>query len=213
MKNSENIFWKIISALFNPIAAPLWAVVLYYASAQRPFTLIEAVYTAGVVAMATIAIPVPVMLVLKGAGKIESLGLRNAYERRLPLLMICILLMAALRFYLIGRVSPEVTLCLAAATASLFITYISLYWDKISLHAMGISGLVCFMFMLMYKWGWPLSAALPVAAVMLAVYDIVVMARMELGRHNWRQIILGTIVGGVPQVLAFALLYQGGGRF
>ena len=51
--------------------------------------------------MATIAIPVPVMLVLKGAGKIESLGLRNAYERRLPLLMICILLMAALRFYLI----------------------------------------------------------------------------------------------------------------
>ncbi len=78
---------------------------------------------------------------------------------------------------------------------------------------MGISGLVCFMFMLMYKWGWPLSAALPVAAVMLAVYDIVVMARMELGRHNWRQIILGTIVGGVPQVLAFALLYQGGGRF
>lgn len=77
----------------------------------------------------------------------------------------------------------------------------------------GQSGLVCFMFMLMYKWGWPLSAALPVAAVMLAVYDIVVMARMELGRHNWRQIILGTIVGGVPQVLAFALLYQGGGRF
>jgi len=110
VKNSENIFWKIISALFNPIAAPLWAVVLYYVSAQRPFTLIEAVYTAGVVAMATIAIPVPVMLVLKGAGKIESLGLRNAYERRLPLLMICILLMAALRFYLIGRVSPEVTL-------------------------------------------------------------------------------------------------------
>lgn len=41
--------------------------------------------------MATIAIPVPVMLVLKGAGKIESLGLRNAYERRLPLLMTCIL--------------------------------------------------------------------------------------------------------------------------
>ena len=79
MKNSENIFWKIISALFNPIAAPLWAVVLYYVSAQRPFTLIEAVYTAGVVAMATIAIPVPVMLVLKGAGKIESLGLRNAF--------------------------------------------------------------------------------------------------------------------------------------
>lgn len=210
MKNSENIFWKTVSALFNPIAAPMWAVALYYMSAQRPFTTVEAVYAAGVVAMATIAIPVPVMLALKGAGKIESLGLRNAYERRLPLLMICILLMAAIRFYLIGRVSPEVTLCLAGATASLFITYISLYWDKISLHAMGVAALVCFMFMLMYKWGWALGSVLPVAIAMLVVYDVVVMARMELGRHNWRQIILGTLVGGAPQILAFAFLYDGG---
>lgn len=203
----KNRFWKIVSFLFNPLLAPLWCVALYYFLTPRMFVPLEAVYTAAVVAMATVIIPLSVLLLLKVTGKIESMSLHQAYERRLPLLLICILMACAVRFYLAGRVAPAMPLALGAAAISVLITYISLYWDKISLHAMGVSGAICFVFMMMVKWEAPLSYALGALIPMLIVYDLVVMARMELGRHNARQIVLGTLVGAFPQILVFAFLY------
>ena len=141
------------------------------------------------------------MLVLKVSGKIESLSLPQTYERRLPLLLVLLLLAAGDRIYLSGRVSPAVSLAMYGAVISLLLAYVSLFWDKVSLHAMGISALLVFTMVLMVRWEAPLSYALPVVAALWVVYDLVVMARLELGRHNVRPIIFGTLFGALPQLV------------
>lgn len=197
----KNLFWRIVSRVFHPMSMPLWCVVLYYLFTPQPFIPLEAIYTAIVVAVATVVIPFPVLLVLKVSGKIESLSLPQTYERRLPLLLVLLLLAAGDRIYLSGRVSPPVSLAMYGAVISLLLAYVSLFWDKVSLHAMGISALLVFTMVLMIRWGAPLSYALPVVAALWVVYDLVVMARLELGRHNVRQIILGTLFGALPQLV------------
>ena len=84
----KNLFWRIVSRVFHPMSMPLWCVVLYYLLTPQPFIPLEAIYTAIVVAVATVVIPLPVLLVLKVSGKIESLSLPQTYERRLPLLLV-----------------------------------------------------------------------------------------------------------------------------
>lgn len=197
----KNLFWRIVSRVFHPMSMPLWCVVLYYLLAPQPFIPLEAIYTAIVVAVATVVIPLPVLLVLKVSGKIESLSLPQTYERRLPLLLVLLLLAAGDRIYLSGRVSPPVSLATYGAVISLLLAYVSLFWDKVSLHAMGISALLVFTMVLMIRWEAPLSYALPVVAALWVVYDLVVMARLELGRHNVRQVILGTLFGVLPQLV------------
>lgn len=203
----KNIFWKTVSLVFNPLLMPMWCVALYYLLTPQPFLPLEAVYTAVVVGLATLVIPIPVLLVLKAAGKVESMSLHNTYERRLPLLLISLLLACAVKIYLSGRISPAVSLALYAAAVSVLIAYVSLFWDKISLHAMGVAGLLTFMMVMMYRWGAPLSYALPVVVALWVVYDLVVMARMELGRHNARQIVLGSLAGALPQISVFLFVY------
>ncbi len=197
----KNLFWRIVSRVFHPMSMPLWCVVLYYLLTPQSFIPLEAIYTAIVVAVATVVIPLPVLLVLKVSGKIESLSLPQTYERRLPLLLVLLLLAAGDRIYLSGRVSPAVSLAMYGAVISLLLAYVSLFWDKVSLHAMGISALLVFVMVLMFRWEAPLSYALPVVAALWVVYDLVVMARLELGRHNVRQIILGTLFGALPQLV------------
>ncbi len=197
----KNLFWRIVSRVFHPMSMPLWCVVLYYLLTPQPFIPLEAIYTAIVVAVATVVIPFPVLLVLKVSGKIESLSLPQTYERRLPLLLVLLLLAAGDRIYLSGRVSPAVSLAMYGAVISLLLAYVSLFWDKVSLHAMGISALLVFTMVLMVRWEAPLSYALPVVAALWVVYDLVVMARLELGRHNVRQIIFGTLFGALPQLV------------
>ena len=88
----KNLFWRIVSRVFHPMSMPLWCVVLYYLLTPQPFIPLEAIYTAIVVAVATVVIPLPVLLVLKVSGKIESLSLPQTYERRLPLLLVLLLI-------------------------------------------------------------------------------------------------------------------------
>ena len=205
------LLWNSISVVFHPLWMPLGCVGMYYLFTPQPFLPLEAVYTALVTGFASFAIPFVILLLLKVLGKIESLGLHHTYERRLPLLLETLLLAAAVKIYLLGHVSPPAALALCGAGVSVLTAYVCLFWDKISLHAMGISGLTAFALMMLYHWEYPLSTALPVAAVLLAAYDLTVIARMELGRHNARQIFLGTLAGAVPQIAILLLTGYGEG--
>lgn len=204
----KDVFWKIISFVFNPLLVPMWCVVLYYLLTPRVFFPVEPLYTGLVVATATIVIPLPVLFLLKATGKIESMSLHQVYERRLPLLLLCILLVCAVKFYLLGRVTPAMTITMAAAALSILIAYLSLNLDKISLHAMGMGGLFCFIGMMMVHWQAPLGYAVPVLVALAVAFDLVVMARMEMNRHNVRQLVLGTLVGALPQLAGFLFVYS-----
>ena len=105
----KNLFWRIVSRVFHPMSMPLWCVVLYYLLTPQPFIPLEAIYTAIVVAVATVVIPLPVLLVLKVSGKIESLSLPQTYERRLPLLLV-LLRVQHLKLHLLHQLLVQVLL-------------------------------------------------------------------------------------------------------
>lgn len=131
--------------------------------------------------------------------------LATADERRLPIL-ITVVLLYVVNYKLLPYVSIGIMVCLSGMVVALIATYITLWWTKISIHAMGVAAVLTAIFLLFLKWGYPLGFVFPVLVGLFLVYDLVVMARMEMKMNTAVQVLLGTVIGAGMQVAAFYLL-------
>lgn len=204
MARNINILWKTISVVFHPLVVPLYFVLFYYGYTRDMILPGEMRFVIFSMAISTLLIPLLIISVLKKLGRVESMSLRDAGERRLPILAVCILLGSAI-YRMSGYAAPEIMVPIMGMEIALVVLYISLWWGKISIHAMATSGVITAMFILLYRWEYALSVAWVPLVVGVLVYDMVVISRMEQGCHTARQIVIGTIVGISSQVLSFII--------
>lgn len=197
--------WRIVSMVLHPMLMPLYFVLFYYTYTMDIILPGEVWYVLITLAVAILAIPGLVLLVLKRLGRVESIGLHRRNERRLPILIVILLLGVACR-KLSLYVSVELMTPILGALLSLMLLYISLWWGKISIHAMTAASIATAMFLLLYRWGYTMWESLVPLLLISIIYDVVVIARMELGRHTALQIVLGTALGVLVQLVVFAVL-------
>ncbi|MBQ2421647.1 MAG: hypothetical protein II285_01565 [Flavobacteriales bacterium] len=202
MTKNINILWKTISVVFHPLVVPLYFVLFYYHFTRDIILPGEMNFVLYSMAISTLIIPLLIISVLKKLKMVESMSLRTVGERRLPILAVCVLLGAAM-YKMTGYASKEIMVPIMGMEIALVVLYISLWWGKISIHAMATSGVAVAVFILLYSWGYTLEVAWIPVVMSVIVYDIVVISRMEQGCHTPREIILGTAVGISSQVISF----------
>lgn len=202
MTKNINILWKTISVVFHPLVVPLYFVLFYYHFTRDIILPGEMNFVLYSMAISTLIIPLLIISVLKKLKMVESMSLRTVGERRLPILAVCVLLGAAM-YKMTGYASKEIMVPIMGMEIALVVLYISLWWGKISIHAMATSGVAVAVFILLYSWGYTLEVAWIPVVMSVIVYDIVVISRMEQGCHIPREIILGTVVGISSQVISF----------
>jgi membrane-associated phospholipid phosphatase len=156
----------------------------------------------------TCLIPLFLILWMLRSGKITTLMMEERTERYMPLLISC---MSLITFYFfikkfehlqgIGLVLIFVICSFISVLTAMFITR---FW-KISLHAIGVGGLLAFTTVL-----WWFFDAIDINLLVLTflVAGITGTARLYLGVHTKYQVWMGYLVGILPQALVVWWLFK-----
>lgn len=196
---------QIGTYLFIPLLMPLLALflairfdpylVFFVSPAKGQLTLL-------VVGLATFLFPLINMVLLKKARVITSYWLQNRKERIAP--SISALAYFALGYFLIkkGDLPPVVySIYLGIVFSAFLAMLISLRW-KISMHAIGISGVVGAMYGLFKLHdfvNWPLLIAL------ILITGWVMTSRVALQVHTPAQVYAGAMLGFVVMLLTVVM--------
>ncbi|MCM5662578.1 hypothetical protein [Galbibacter mesophilus] len=195
------VFSKLISHLFNPIFAPVLGTALYFLISPKynPPEAIKLVLLA--VLILTVVIPFISYLLLKNLGWVSNIELKETKERKLPLIVCIILTYITILKIAPASYSAELYFYFVGILGALISALIMVYLDfKISLHAMGISGLTTFIIGLSIHY--EINITIGLAALILCVGSVAT-ARLYLKSHKGLEIIAGLFIGVITQFITF----------
>lgn len=152
--------------------------------------------------MATILLPTIIFLGLRSAGKISSAMAPLISERKIPLVLQCFLIIFLVRTTITIERYAELHFFFLGALLSTLIALVLLFANmKVSLHMIGISALTFFVLGLNLHF----QTQNMVAILFLTLMNgFIASSRLEMNAHTAKELILGFLIGSVPQVL---LLY------
>lgn len=151
------------------------------------------------IAIVTIFIPICVFFLLRSLGKAESVMLGKVSERRLPLLIMVILLFILIKRSVIIDYYPELYFYFMGTLASTLIALaFSLLKVKASLHMMGIGSLTIFIMMLSALYS---ANLIYVIAALFLISGLIASSRLVMKAHTSAELVIGYIAGIVPQLL------------
>lgn len=192
-------FLRSASYIFHPIWMPFAGSLLYFLITPRffPLPLIKAKMLA--IAITTLFIPIVFYFLLKNLGKAQSMFLGDVRERRWPLFFYNLLIglnlyqildpynYPALYYFFVGILFSTLTAFL-----------LSLVNFKISLHMIGLSGILMFLITLSIYYRINLIYSI---AFMIAALGLTASSRLEFKAHDWIELTLGFFIGLLPQII------------
>ena len=196
---------KLISIILHPIFMPILA--LYLSLKQVPsigFAITNYQnYIYLVLIFSTVILPLISIFFLIKSGKVSSLEMSNHKERSVPLFRIA--LWMGLGYYTIENIlvfSPIIKAELIGAISIILIaSIISKYW-KISLHLLGIGGLVGVLIALEIIYG----NLQHLIIIFILLSGVLAMARIKEKAHNYPQVYIG-FLGGLSVELLIILIF------
>lgn len=190
---------KLASYLFHPLWMPLAGSFFYFLLIPRYFP--EEVIKAKLLAISIITVFIPIVFyfLLKNLGKVGTIFLETAEERRWPLfffMLLCGMVLhqilnpysyPALFYYFVG--------ILASTSCVLLMTFFKI---KVSLHMVGITALMMFItgFCIYFHLNFIYTICFMIVATGLTA-----SSRLFYKAHSNLELILGIIFGIIPQVI------------
>ena len=196
---------KLISIILHPIFMPILA--LYLSLKQIPsigFAITNYQnYIYLVLIFSTVILPLISIFFLIKSGKVSSLEMSNHKERSVPLFRTA--LWMGLGYYILENIlvfSPIIKAELIGAISIILIaSIISKYW-KISLHLLGIGGLVGVLIALEIIYG----NLQHLIIIFILLSGVLAMARIKEKAHNYPQVYIG-FLGGLSVELLIILIF------
>ncbi|EDM45612.1 hypothetical protein SCB49_07382 [unidentified eubacterium SCB49] len=192
-------FLKAGAYIFHPLFIPLLGVFFYYSVTPR-FLQIELIFShLLVVTIITIAIPLVVFFLLKNFGIVSSIHLRKVNERKLPLMIQCILLLLLLKYVFNPYDNTALYyFFLGVLFTTLSAVFLVFFKFKVSLHQMAIAGLSFFIIMLSIHYEINLLVWIALAFI---ANGWVASSRLHTNSHTVPELITGFVIGAYPQIL------------
>lgn len=194
-----NVLLKAASYLFHPIWMPVAGTFLYFLVSPRffPKEVIEAKILA--IAIMTIFIPIVFFFLLRNLGKVSSHFMEEVKERRWPLFCYAGLNFVVLKFVLDTFDYPELYYYFVGIFITSLIGLLLLYLNlKASLHMMGLGGITVFIILLSLHFNLNLVYTF---SFFIAVIGLTASSRLHYEAHSSTELLLGLIVGALPQIL------------
>ena len=190
----------------HPLLMPTYGILLlFHYSPYLAYSIDEKVklYIYAVVFLSTFAIPVLISLFLLRQGVLTSLILKERSDRALPFIVTAISFLTG--YYILKQLPiPKIFyLFLLGALTSIIIALLVNYKWKISLHMIGMGGIVGALFAMSQIF--LINMMLPIV-LWLLLSGILGTARLSLGSHKPSEIYIGFITGFVSLFLIIGLL-------
>ena len=199
-------FAQFISIVGHPLFMPLYAMILIFEF--NPYIDLQVANNVQVIVLSllsifTILLPLITAIFLNKLGIVKNIYMKTAEERKWPFLLS--ILWYYLGFELLTNLALPISLYLimiGAITVILIAYFITLRW-KISVHMLGIGGVIGAMIGLSHRFQFDhfyLIMALFFVAGMIGY------ARMKTKSHNYRQVYAGFILGVVVEYVAVSIM-------
>jgi len=192
---------RILSYLLHPLLMPFFAVVLvmnlntyiaYSISPQVQRIIISLVF------ITTGALPVLTAIILLQKGMIRSLEMESIAERRIPFISTAVFYLIC--FYLLRQlpVPRLLSLMVLGANNTIFIAWLLSFRWKVSIHMIGIGGLIGMLFGLSQI----LNADLLTIIITSTIFSgLLGTSRLILGAHTPKQVYIGFLIGFLTEWL------------
>lgn len=194
MKKLLSLFSYIFHPVFISVYATLYYLFLNYSnfgSQERYFIFFQTT-------IITILIPLLFFYILRYSGKIGSIMAPALSERKLPLVVQSFLIIILVRNSITVEKYPELHFFLLGALFSTLIALLLLFVKtKASLHMMGISALTLFVFALTLHYH---ISNIAFIIFLILMNGLVASSRLIMKAHTPKELIIGILLGGVPQI-------------
>ena len=205
--STENLFVhtiaKIISVLFHPLFVPIyfvWFLLYIHPLAFIGFSAMQKFQTLIIVCINLTIFPLVSVLLLKALGFIESIFLKTQKDRIIPYIACGIFFFWA---FTVFKEQTKYPIILVVFILGIFLAssaaLIANIYFKVSMHAIGMGGLLGIFAVLFYNNN--LSMAWPLALVLI-ISGMVCTARLLLNTHTPKDIYAGLLIGIATQIAA-----------
>ncbi|MBT8262143.1 MAG: hypothetical protein KJO05_04925 [Bacteroidia bacterium] len=194
-----NIFLRIGAYIFHPLLMPLLGTFFYFIITPRYVERDLLFAKLMAVCIITFLIPLVTYFLLKNLHVVSSIQLDDVKERKVPLMLQCLLLLLVIKMVFDPYDSPElyyffVAILFSAITALLLV----FFKQKISLHQMGIAGVTMFLIALSVHFKVNLLIWI---IIMFIANGWVASSRLHTNSHTPVELVLGLFIGVIPQLI------------
>ncbi|QAA82514.1 hypothetical protein EI546_12645 [Aequorivita sp. H23M31] len=195
------LFLKLGSILFHPLLIPIMGTAIYFYITPR-FVEQEMVITnLFALTIISVIIPIVVFFLLRSLGFVESIYLKDVKERKFPLMIQCVLLLLIIKMVFNPYDSPELYFFFIGILFSAFSALIMvLFKVKVSLHQIGVAGILMFLIGLSAHFKINL---LPAISFFFFVNGWVASSRLQADAHTYPELSVGLLLGALPQFVLF----------
>ena len=197
---------SFLSYIFHPIFLPIYAVafLLYvHPSYFSGFSASGKLQTLLITTINLVAFPLLTILLLKALGFVDSIFLRTRRDRIIPYMACGIFFFWA---YTVFKKEGSYPPIMASFILGVFLAasagLLANIYFKISMHALGVGGLLGLFFVLAYQnsmlMTWAVASALVIAG-------LVCTARLIVSNHTQKDIYTGLALGILSQIVAAAV--------
>ncbi|MCP2026696.1 membrane-associated HD superfamily phosphohydrolase [Flavobacterium sp. HSC-32F16] len=189
----------LFSYILHPIFISMYATLLYLYCKDDIFTTQEKYFVLFQILVITIVVPVLFFMLLRSTGHVKSMMLPETSQRLIPLLLQCFLYILLVKRSIVIMRYPELHFFfLGALFTTILALVLSLFKIKASLHMAAISGFSIFAIGLNIHlqlhnpyWG----------ALLILLSGIVASSRLEMNAHTPKELLIGLLIGVIPQLL------------
>lgn len=178
---------------------PIFGAIAYFLITPR--YLDPAVLQSKLIAIIILSLFIPIVtyFLLRNLGLVKSIKLEEVWERKVPLMLQSLLILAIIRWVFDPYVSPElyyffVAILFSTLTALLMV----MVGIKVSLHQMGIAGLTFFVIALSIHFKVNMLFWI---GLFLFANGWVASSRLLTKSHSPIELILGLFIGILPQLI------------
>ncbi len=194
-----NIFLRLGAYLFHPLLMPLFGTLLYFVITPRYVEpqLLRANLMA--VCIITLLIPLVTFFLLKNLKVVSSIHLEGVSERKVPLMIQCILVLLIIKMVFDPYDSLEMYYFFVGVLFSTLSALLLVFFKvKVSLHQMGIAGVTMFLIALSVHF----KVNLLIWIIFLFIANgWVASSRLHTKSHSVAELIIGFFIGLIPQLM------------
>jgi hypothetical protein len=191
------------SYVFHPIFIPVYAALFYFFFNDSYYTNLEKYFTIIQIVIITMVIPLLVFFLLRSVKQVDSIMIAEISQRKIPLLIQCFLTILLVQKSITLDHFPELHFFFLAGLLSTIIALVLLFFKtKASLHMVAISALTIFVIGLSIH---NQTRNINTIAFLVLMNGFVASSRLEMKAHTAKELVIGFLLGVLPQLLLLRL--------
>lgn len=216
---------RLVSSLFHPIFILNYVFILLFLVNPYLFGIQDATQKGLLfisVFLLSVFFPIFTIVVMKLVGFIDSIEIKDRKERVMPLIITGVFYLWLFVNIRQNSIVPSAfSIFVLGATIALFVAFFINNFSKISLHTVGMGGLVAMVFIIrnyfsynVFYFNFGPLGSYSISLDLILFFSIffaglVGTSRLHLNAHRKQEVYMGYLVGILAQIIAFRFLFEG----